>query len=239
MNNLTLFQFNAHEIRVISIDGEPWFVAKDLCAILDIGNTSQALSRLEDDEKRTIILNEGTNGNPEKSIVSESGMFSLVLSSRKPDAKKFRKWVTSEVLPSIRKTGGYQLRQMSVAEMFLAQAQMMVEVERKQQAMESRLAAIERDRIEAEEALAMLPLCEEAAAAIPTRGKVNLIVRTKAQKDSLAYNHVWAQLYQQLYYRYHYDVKARCRNSGLAPLDQIEKDDMMDKLHAIASEVLA
>lgn len=94
------------EIRAISLNGDPWFVAKDVCDVLEIGNASQALSRLEPFERNTIILNEGI-GNPNKSLVSESGFYALVLSSRKPIAKPFRLWVTQEVLPQIRKTGGY------------------------------------------------------------------------------------------------------------------------------------
>lgn len=107
MENLEIFtnkEFGS--IRTVLRHGEVWFVAKDVCECLEVGNPSQALSRLDDDERNTIILNEGI-GNPEKSIINESGLYSLVLSSRKPEAKKFKKWVTSEVLPSIRKTGGY------------------------------------------------------------------------------------------------------------------------------------
>lgn len=94
------------EIRTVTINNEPWFLAKDVCNILEVGNPSQALSRLEEDEKNTIILNEGI-GNPNKAIISESGFYALVLSSRKKIAKPFRLWVTREVLPQIRKTGGY------------------------------------------------------------------------------------------------------------------------------------
>lgn len=100
------FNFNMNKVRTVLINEEIWFVAKDVCEVLEIGNPSQALSRLDDDEKNTIILNEGI-GNPEKSVINESGLYSLVLSSRKPEAKAFKKWITSEVLPSIRKHGGY------------------------------------------------------------------------------------------------------------------------------------
>lgn len=91
------------------INDQPWFVAQDICQILEISNVSQALERLDVDERSTIILNEGiTAGNPNMNIISESGMYALVLSSRKPEAKPFRKWVTSEILPTIRKTGRYE-----------------------------------------------------------------------------------------------------------------------------------
>ncbi len=109
MNELErIFEYSGVQVRTIVQDGEPWFVAKDVCDVLEIGNTSQSLSRLDDDEKNTIILNEGI-GNPEKLVVNESGLYSLIMSSRKPEARQFKRWVTHEVLPSIRKTGGYQV----------------------------------------------------------------------------------------------------------------------------------
>lgn len=92
---------------VVGQDSEPWFVAKDVCDVLDLGNTSQAVSSLDDDEKNTIIINEGIPGNPSKAIINESGLYSLILRSRKPEAKRFKKWVTSEVLPDIRRNGFY------------------------------------------------------------------------------------------------------------------------------------
>lgn len=110
MNDLTIFNFNNKEVRTILINNEAWFIAKDVCDVLDLGNPSQALSRLDDDEKNTITLNEGI-GNPEKSIVNEYGLYSLVLSSRKKEAKEFKRWVTHEVLPSIRKHGAYATEQ--------------------------------------------------------------------------------------------------------------------------------
>jgi len=107
MNELKIFNFENNEVRTLTIDEEPWFIAKDICDVLEVGNPSQALNRLDDDEKNTIILNEGI-GNPQKSIVNEFGLYTLILSSRKPEAKEFKRWVTHEVIPTIRKTGSYQ-----------------------------------------------------------------------------------------------------------------------------------
>lgn len=107
--DLQIFKKENLELRTVLINEEVWFVAQDICQVLEINNTSQALSRLDEDEKNTIILNEGI-GNPEKSIINESGLYSLVLSSKKPEAKHFKKWITSEVLPSIRKTGKYEIK---------------------------------------------------------------------------------------------------------------------------------
>ena len=108
-NSLQLFQNTEWKIRVVMRDGEPWFVAKDVCECLDIDNPSQAVARLEDDE-RCLISNEALRANGDTTVVSEPGLYSLVLGSRKPEAKAFKRWVTHEVLPSIRKTGGYGIR---------------------------------------------------------------------------------------------------------------------------------
>lgn len=101
------FSYDDHPVRVIERDGEPWFVAKDVCDILDLANVGQALSSLDPDERGSITINDGTPGNPAKSVVSEAGLYSLILRSRKPQAAPFRRWVTHEVIPSIRKRGGY------------------------------------------------------------------------------------------------------------------------------------
>lgn len=110
MNELQVFN-NAMfgNVRIILQDNEPWFVAKDICDCLEINNSRQALSRLDSDEKNSVILNDGTQGNPEKSVVNEYGLYSLVLSSRKPEAKEFKRWITHEVIPSLRKYGTYSM----------------------------------------------------------------------------------------------------------------------------------
>lgn len=111
MNNLKVFENEKFgSVRVIEENGEPWFIAREVCDILEIGNPSQALTRLDDDEKNTIILNEGI-GNPVRAIVNEYGLYGLVLSSRKPEAKQFKRWITHEVIPSIRKHGAYMTDQ--------------------------------------------------------------------------------------------------------------------------------
>ena len=97
------------EIRTALIENEPWFVAIDVCRALEIGNSSQAISRLDADEKMiTLISNEGNKrGNPNMTVVNEPGLYTLILSSRKPEAKAFKRWIAHDVIPMIRKTGGY------------------------------------------------------------------------------------------------------------------------------------
>lgn len=118
-NEIIPFDFNNNEVRVINQDGEPWFVAADVCRILEIKNTTQALGRLDADEKS--MLNIGLSGGA-TNAVNESGLYTLVLASRKPEAKAFKRWVTHEVIPSIRRHGGYMAGQdhMTPEEMALA-----------------------------------------------------------------------------------------------------------------------
>lgn len=101
-----VFSFQEKQVRVVVKDGEPWFVARDVCAILEIGNTSQALVRLDDDEKG-VISTDTPGGVQEMAAVNESGLYELVLGSKKQEAKEFKRWIKREVLPSIRKTGAY------------------------------------------------------------------------------------------------------------------------------------
>lgn len=103
-NEIQVFNNNDFgELRTIEKDGEIWFVAKDVCDALELTNPTMALGRLEDDERAKFNLGRQGNAN----IVNEYGLYSLVLASRKPEAKTFKRWVTHDVLPSIRKTGQY------------------------------------------------------------------------------------------------------------------------------------
>lgn len=103
-NEIQRFDFKGAALRtLIDENGEPWFVAKDVCDILEISNPSDALKRLDDDERSRFNL--GRQG--ETNIVNEAGLYVLVLGSRKPEAHEFKRWVTHEVLPQIRRTGGY------------------------------------------------------------------------------------------------------------------------------------
>lgn len=106
MNDIIPFQFDTHDVRISDQDGQPWFVAADVCNVLGISKHRDAVARLDDDETNTVIVD--TPGGPQSvCAISESGLYALIIRSRKPAAARFRKWVTSEVLPSIRRTGSY------------------------------------------------------------------------------------------------------------------------------------
>lgn len=101
------FRFDAREVRTLLIDDQPWFVAADVCQALSVRNNRDALSRLDDDEKG-VATTDTLGGAQDLGIINESGLYSLILTSRKAEAKRFKKWVTAEVLPAIRKHGRYE-----------------------------------------------------------------------------------------------------------------------------------
>lgn len=106
MNNLIVFNFESNEVRAFDISGEVWLVASDVASALEYRTASDITRNLDDDEKGTQIVRT-LGGNQNLSVINESGLYAAVLKSRKPEAKRFKKWVTSEVIPSIRKTGSY------------------------------------------------------------------------------------------------------------------------------------
>lgn len=126
------------EIRVIEIDGEPWFVAADVCRALEHSNVSVALDRLDDDEKAK--LNLGLPGGA-TNCVNEPGLYAMILGSRKPEAKAFKRWITHEVIPSIRKTGTYTFDGSS------KELQAILMLDRRTVQHEERIAALEENMV--------------------------------------------------------------------------------------------
>lgn len=122
-NTPAVFNFDSHAVRTILVDDAPWFVAADVCAALELGNTTNALKRLDADEQALISIKGCTPGNDQVNIINESGLYNLVLGSRKPEAKRFKKWVTAEVLPAIRKTGRYDSTVQPAPAQYISQEQ--------------------------------------------------------------------------------------------------------------------
>lgn len=106
MSDIQVFNFQSHQVRTYEIDGQTWFALKDVCETLDLSNATTTASRLDDDELTKLDLGSQSGLTW---FVNESGLYSVILRSDKPAARPFRKWVTAEVLPSIRKTGSYGL----------------------------------------------------------------------------------------------------------------------------------
>ena len=116
MNNIQVFNYQSHEVRTVEQDGEPWFVLKDVCKVLGLTTPARVAERLDSDEVSLTHLTDSMGRQQETTVINESGLYNVILRSDKPEAKPFRKWVTSEVLPSIRKTGGYIAGQESMSD---------------------------------------------------------------------------------------------------------------------------
>lgn len=129
MNKITLFNYEGNTVRTVMKDGNPWWVLKDVCSVLDIGNSRDVMARLDSDEKGVDII-DTPGGKQEVSIINESGLYSVILVSRKPEAKKFKRWVTHEVLPSIRRHGLYATDELLANPDFLIQALQELKAER-------------------------------------------------------------------------------------------------------------
>ncbi len=191
MNNLQIFKNDSFgEVRTLIINNEPWFVGKDVAEILGYSNTRKALiDHVEDEDKNTVTIRDGIQGNPNMTIINESGLYSLILSSKLPKAKEFKRWVTSEVLPSIRKNGGYIVPK-SPMELLELEFQALREVENKVDVVNSDLQELKNN----------IPLfaveCDELTHAVNCK-----IISMLGGKDSIAYkdNHFRGKVYSDLY----------------------------------------
>jgi len=186
MNDLQIFNYGESQVRTVELDSAIWFVAIDVCGILNIKNVSQAVTRLDDDERA--MLDIGRQG--ETNIINESGLYNLILRSDKPEAKKFKKWVTSEVLPSIRKTGSYS-KPITNAEMLLAMAQQQVESERR---INQAIEIAEQASLRVETAIEVFTAKMDKSWREEMNGKIRCICRD----NGLAYPVFFGELYAEL-----------------------------------------
>lgn len=136
-NGIQVWNYESSEVRTVQVNGEPWFVLSDVCKVLEISNSRNISSRLEPDEKGVTLV-DTLGGAQQMTIINESGLYTVILRSDKPQAKPFRKWVTSEVLPSIRKHGSYSV-QSQFADLS-PQLQVLIQMETRQKQIEARQA---------------------------------------------------------------------------------------------------
>ena len=146
MTRTEVFHYKGRNVRTAMICGDPWFVAADICRILEIRNPTMALDRLDEDE-RTLISIEGASNGLEVNVVNEPGMYALILGSRKPEAKAFKRWVTHEVIPSIRKHGVYATEEFLENPDLAIAALIRLKEEREKRKMLELTAAVQKQRI--------------------------------------------------------------------------------------------
>ncbi|MBR0252667.1 MAG: phage antirepressor KilAC domain-containing protein [Synergistaceae bacterium] len=146
MSNLQIFNYQSKNVRTLKKDGQVWFVAKDVCDVLELTNAREAIKSLDDDERNTVRISDGiqkNRGNPNVNLISESGVYALVFRSNKPEAKNFARWVRKEVLPQIMHTGSYSWNTRNHEEQIYALAEQILSQRDKIQSLE---AKIEYDR---------------------------------------------------------------------------------------------
>ena len=204
MSNIRIFNYNSVEVRTIQKDGEPWFVLRDVCNVLGLGTPARVAERLDTDEVSQTHITDSMGRQQETTIINESGLYNVILRSDKPEAKPFRKWVTSEVIPAIRRHGSYSRKPLTPAEQLLAQANVLVEQER-------RLSALEETAEKTSRAIEMI-----AAPAASTRDtwqeETGKAIRQMCAEYALNYHSTTGDLYKELEGRAGIDLDARKRN---------------------------
>lgn len=139
-NEIQVWNYESSEIRTVQVNGEPWFVLADVCKVLELSTPARVAERLEKDEVSQTHTIDRMGREQKTTIINESGLYTVILRSDKPQAKPFRKWVTSVVLPSIRKTGSYSVQQPNAFENLSPQLQVLIQMETRQKQIEARQA---------------------------------------------------------------------------------------------------
>lgn len=233
MNQLQrIFDYHGQQVRTVVIDGEPWFVAKDVCEILELSNPTVAVQKLDEDERAKFNL--GRQG--ETNVVNEYGLYNLVLSSRKPEAKQFKRWITHEVIPSIRKTGQYSLEQPKTpAELMLMAAQQLVEHEKKIKELEERTEAAHH-RIDNIDKIDILGDPQQ---------RLNKMVRKYAVQNGLTFQKAWRDFKQAFNTAYRTNITMLVENyklkHGLKQLsvpEYLARVDRLDDAIRVADKLL-
>lgn len=192
--------FNSGEfgdIRTVTIDGEPWFVGKDVAKALGYSNTRDALAtHISEEDKNTVAISDGKRGNPNQVVINESGLYALIFGSKLDSAKRFKRWVTSEVLPSIRRTGSYGIP-LTIPEQIQLLARGNVELERKIDTIQSDVEAIKAD-------LPILPIEAERITTATKKKGVEVLggINSSAYRNKGLRQKLYSNLYSNLKYNF-------------------------------------
>ena len=202
MNDLKVWNYEDSKVRTVEIDGKIWFVAKDVASVLNYSNPRDAVSRHVDEEDKGVVKHDTLGGVQNLAIINESGVYALIFGSKLPTAKKFKRWVTSEVLPSIRKNGSY-----SIDTALTPELQVLIQHERMMQEQKKQLDAVQ-NKVEA---------IQEIFTLTPENWKKDVRVAVGKLSMSIAEDYSMMQeLYEQIYAlledRAGADLEARLRN---------------------------
>nr|DAN43858.1 MAG TPA: hypothetical protein [Caudoviricetes sp.] len=239
-SNVEIFkndQFGSVRI-ILDESNEPLFCLADVCNVLDLQG-SAVVRRLEKDVISSHPLK--TNGGDQIfNFVNESGLYDVILGCRKPQTKPFKDWVTKEVLPTIRKTGQYSINKpMTAFELIAAQAQAMVEMEKRMNVMEEKLNFVYEQYQNGQKQLSLLPLSEEPMPEQSLRSQINELVRSYAKMVGADYKDVWIRVYKDLYYRYGVSVNAiKSIKNRETKLEKLERTGNLSKARIVISEMI-
>jgi len=202
-NELTVWNYGEETVRTVEINGELWFVAKDVALVLNYSNPRDAVSRHVDDEDKGVVKHDTLGGSQNLAIINESGVYALIFGSKLPTAKKFKRWVTSVVLPSIRKTGSYD----SMDTEFSRELQVLIQHERMMAQHQKRLNEVQ-NKVEAIQDTFLLQ---------PTNWKKYVRdtitgIAWKQTGDYSTVHDIYVQLYDELEARAGADLDARLKN---------------------------
>ena len=242
-NQLEIFKNEEFgEVRVSIIDNEPWFVGKDIAEVLGYSRPTKAIQDHVDDEDKDEVPVQDSIGRMQKTpVINESGLYSLVLSSKLPEAKKFKRWVTSEVLPSIRKNGMFAVDELDNPDLLIATATKLKE---------ERIARLEAEKkalLAEKEAKFQKNIVEGLAGSIELADKqarINQIIRTSKENPREKYR----KLYDEFNRKYHMNIDTRHKNAiakgeikkTTSKLTYIcEHLDMVDELYEVVVKVFA
>lgn len=212
MNEIQIFNYNDNQVRAVIKDNEPWFVLKDVCEVLGISKYRDTADRLDSDERGPVRV-DTLGGAQDVIAVNESGLYNVIMRSDKPQAKPFRKWVTAEVLPSIRKHGAYMTadtiqRAISDPDFLISLATTLKEEKEKNKVLTAENAGLKRE-VEHKENV-IVGLVDDIDLATK-RQRINQIVRHGVKNPAL-YKDRWALLYSEFENKYHVNLSLRLEN---------------------------
>jgi prophage antirepressor-like protein len=197
------FHYQESEVRTVLLDNEPWFVASDVCVCLELGNMTMALSRIDQDDISSTEVVDSIGRRQRARIVNEAGLYELILGSRKSEARTFKRWVTHDVIPAIRKTGSYSLTQpQSVEDLIILQAQSMKEMRQQLNAVATQLQT-HQHRIDNLDHIAVDGDAQQ---------RLNKMIRRYAHQEGVTFQKAWRDFTDRFNTAYHTNLTARVEN---------------------------
>jgi prophage antirepressor-like protein len=230
---LSIFKFKEHPVRIIKDgQGNPWWVANEIGAIIGLTDTRKSVNSLGNDERNIIPVTDAQGKEQQTFVINEPGLYRLLMRSRKQEAKEFQHWIAHEVLPSIRRTGAYG-EPWSVLQAVMNTADALLKMTEYLGGVEKRLASIEQRPT----APTLLP---PPVREVPVRGRINQIIRDFVRRHSGSYEDTWNDLYREFYYRYHIDLKTKAAHRpGWSPLDIAADGECINELFNLAAAMYA